>query len=245
MLTSVKNDKVKGWKKLHNRRDRMKSNTFLIEGFHLIEEAIASNWQIEEIIIKENVTVPEWVTSLPVVEVSENVFQHISQTKTPQGIAAVVHFKQFNDITGDYVLLLDRIQDPGNLGTIIRTADAAGFDAVILGEGTVDVYNDKVIRSTQGSIFHIPVIQDNLIERIDDLKNDGYRIWASALTNSKDYHSIKATSKIALIMGNEGAGIQEQLLNMADEMIKIPIYGKAESLNVSIAAGILMYHIKG
>lgn len=245
MLTSVKNEKVKNWRKLHNRKDRMKSNTFLIEGFHLIEEAIASNWQIEEIIVQENVTIPNWDLTSPVVKVSENVFQHISQTKTPQGIAAVVYFKMFNDIVGDYVLLLDRIQDPGNLGTIIRTADAAGFDAVILGEGTVDLYNDKVIRATQGSIFHIPVIQDNLIERIVTLKNGGYQIWASALTNSKDYHNIKATSKVALVMGNEGSGIQEQILTQADEMIKIPIYGKAESLNVSIAAGILMYHIRG
>jgi RNA methyltransferase, TrmH family len=245
LLTSVKNDKVKSWKKLHTRKEREKTGTFLIEGFHLIEEAINSKWEIDEIILQEGVELPNWSSDFKIVEVSENVFQHITQTKTPQGVAAVVRFKKMGNIVGEHVLLLDRVQDPGNLGTIIRTADAAGFDAVILGDGTVDVYNDKVIRSTQGSIFHIPILQDNLTKRIPELKMDGFHIWASALTNSKDYHTVKSNTKVALILGNEGSGIQTELLELADEIVMIPIYGKAESLNVSIAAGILMYHIKG
>lgn len=245
MLTSIKNDKVKNWRKLHNRKDREKSGTFLIEGFHLIEEAIKSNWDIHEIIYQDGVELPEWIGEKNVVEVDQKVFQHITQTKSPQGIAAVLGFNRQEKVSGKLYLLLDRIQDPGNLGTIIRTADAAGFDAVILGEGTVDLYNDKTIRATQGSIFHIPVIQENLFEQIPNLKKDGFSIWASALTNSKDYHTIKTNSKVALILGNEGAGINPKLLELADEIVKIPIYGKAESLNVSIAAGILMYHLKG
>lgn len=245
LLTSVKNDKVKALKKLHTRKEREKTATFFIEGFHLIEEAVNSNWTIKEIILQDGVDLPKWADDFKVVEVSENVFQHITQTKTPQGIGAVVNLSKVTKFDGNHVLLLDRIQDPGNLGTIIRTADAAGFDAVILGEGTVDVYNDKVIRSTQGSIFHIPVIRDNLIERILNLKKEGFSIWASALTNSKDFHTVKTNDKVALIVGNEGSGIQHDLLDLADELVKIPIYGKAESLNVSIAAGILMYHIKG
>ena len=245
MLTSVKNDKVKSWRKLHNRKDREKSGTFLIEGFHLIEEAIKSNWEIHEIILQDGVKQPNWAVKFNVIEVAENVFQHITQTKSPQGIAAVIGFHKVEEVTGKLVLLLDRIQDPGNLGTIIRTADAAGFDAVILGDGTVDLYNDKTIRATQGSMFHIPVIQENLSEEIHRLKNKGFEIWASALTNSKDFHTVKTNSKVALILGNEGSGIQSELLDVADEIVRIPIYGKAESLNVSIAAGILMYHIKG
>ncbi|WP_042146271.1 RNA methyltransferase [Paucisalibacillus sp. EB02] len=245
MLTSIKNEKVKNWRKLHNRKDREKSGTFLIEGFHLIEEAIRSHWEIQEVILQAGVELPDWVGEINVVEVDEKVFHHISQTKTPQGIAAVVDFKKVKKVSGEFVLLLDRIQDPGNLGTIIRTADAAGFDAVILGEGTVDLYNDKTIRATQGSVFHIPVVQENLFEQIHNLKKEGFRIWASALTNSKDFHTIKTNSRVALVLGNEGAGIQPQILEVADEIVKIPIYGKAESLNVSIAAGILMYHIKG
>ncbi|MEN2765616.1 TrmH family RNA methyltransferase [Ornithinibacillus xuwenensis] len=245
MLTSAKNEKVKNWKKLHMRKERINSETFLIEGFHLIEEAIQSKWEIKEIILQEGTILPDWNINCSVTEVTENVFQQISQTKTPQGIAAVVRFRRQQEVTGDYILLLDSIQDPGNLGTIIRTADAAGFDAVILGEGTVDLYNDKVVRATQGSIFHIPVRQENLTNRIQVLKQDGFSIWASALTNSKDYHKLTITSKVALILGNEGAGIQAKFLETADEIVKIPIYGKAESLNVSVAAGILMYHIKG
>lgn len=245
LITSVKNEKVKNWRKLHNRKERTKAGTFLIEGFHLIEEAIKSNWDVLEIILQEDVSLPAWKCDAPTVEVAENVFQHISQTKTPQGIAAVVRMKNSHEINGDLYLLLDRIQDPGNLGTIIRTADAAGFDAVMLGEGTVDLYNDKVIRATQGSLFHIPIIQESLPTEINKLKQEGFRIWASALTNSKDFHTLKPTSKVALILGNEGAGIEGTILELADEIVKIPIYGKAESLNVSIAAGILMYHLKG
>ncbi|WP_026906392.1 TrmH family RNA methyltransferase [Paucisalibacillus globulus] len=245
MLTSIKNEKVKNWRKLHNRKDREKSGTFLIEGFHLIEEAINSNWQIHEIILQAGVERPNWALENNVVDVGEKVFQHITQTKTPQGIAAVVGFNEFKKFGGKYVLLLDRIQDPGNLGTIIRTADAAGFDAVILGEGTVDLYNDKAIRATQGSIFHIPVLQKKLSVEIQQLKRDGFRVWASALTNSKDFHTVRTNSKVALILGNEGSGIGTDILGLADEIVKIPIYGKAESLNVSIAAGILMYHLKG
>ncbi|MBC5637518.1 RNA methyltransferase [Ornithinibacillus sp. BX22] len=245
MLTSVKNDKVKALKKLHTKKERERTGTFFIEGFHLIEEAVHSNWNIKEIILQDGVELPSWANDYPILAVSENVFQHLTQTKTPQGIAAVVQMNNDTAVAGDYVLLLDRIQDPGNLGTIIRTADAAGFSAVILGEGTVDMYNDKVIRSTQGSIFHIPVFQDNLTSRIHDLKTSGFKIWASALTNSKDFHTVKTTQKVALIVGNEGSGIHQNVLDLADEVVKIPIYGKAESLNVSIAAGILMYHIKG
>lgn len=245
MLTSVKNDKVKNWKKLHNRKERVNTGTFLIEGFHLIEEAIQSNWDVQELIIQEGVTAPVWDVDYPIVTVTENVFNHITQTKTPQGIAAVIKGKEFPIITGEKYLLLDAIQDPGNLGTIIRTADAAGFDAVILGEGTVDVYNDKVIRATQGSIFHIPIVQANLLDRVTVLQQEGFSVWASALANAKEFHTLEKQEKVALILGNEGAGIRKELLEAADELVKIPIYGKAESLNVSIAAGILMYHIKG
>ncbi|GGA86341.1 TrmH family RNA methyltransferase [Ornithinibacillus halotolerans] len=247
MITSLKNEKVKNWRKLHNRKDRMKTETFIIEGFHLIQEAIKSNWKIKEIIIQNDIDLPSWINDedILVTVVEEHVFQHISQTKAPQGIAAVLQIQANSMISGNRVLLLDRIQDPGNLGTIIRTADAAGFDAVVLGEGTVDLYNDKVIRSTQGSLFHIPVVQDNLSVCINHLKDKGYSIWASALTNSKNFHSVKPTEKVALILGNEGSGIDPGLIDLSDEIVKIPIYGKAESLNVSIAAGILMYYIMG
>jgi len=245
MITSVKNEKVKAWKKLHKRKGRMETKTFLIEGYHLLEEAYLSGWEINEIIVAENRELPIWSSGFPVIQVSENVLKEISQTITPQGVAAVIGMKEVHEKEGNYFLLIDAIQDPGNLGTIIRTADAAGFDGVILGKGTVDLYNDKVIRATQGSIFHLPIIQGSLTEEIPALKQQGFAIWATALNDAQKYNEVSVSEKVAIIVGNEGAGVQEKLLYLADEKVTIPIYGKAESLNVSIAAGIFMYYVKG
>lgn len=245
MITSIKNDRVKEWKKLHTKKGRMRSSTFLIEGVHLLEEALHSGWDIKEIILQEGTELSISINKIKTIFVSKEVFQHLSQTETPQGIMAVVYMKNITNVFGHQILMVDRVQDPGNLGTMIRTADAAGFSAIILGEGTVDVYNDKVIRSTQGSIFHIPLIQANLDEQIDNLKKEGFVIWATALENAENYDQMETQEKIAIIVGNEGAGIQHTLLRKADHIVKIPIYGQAESLNVSIAASILMYYIKG
>ena len=245
VITSTQNNQVKAWKKLQTRKERVKTESFLVEGFHLIEEARASNWKIKEIIIREDVEAPSWCKEQLIIVVSDIVFQHIAQTNTPQGIIAVIEMKQHHDLTGNHVIMIDRIQDPGNLGTIIRTADAAGFSAVILGKGTVDLYNDKVIRATQGSLFHIPIIQSDLLVEMQNLKQAGYSIWATALQDAKVYTDIPLQEKTALILGNEGAGVDEDILQKADFIVKIPIYGQAESLNVSIAAGILMYHLKG
>lgn len=244
MITSTQNNQVKMWKRLQRKRERLKTGTFLVEGYHLIEEAFKSNWNVQEIIVKENTNIPPWCTKEMITIVTAQVFAHISQTTTPQGIIAIIKMNKYAEtITGNQVLLIDQVQDPGNLGTMIRTADAAGFSAVILGEGTVDLYNDKVIRSTQGSIFHIPIYQANLLEEISILKKEGFTIWAAALEQAKMYQDAIVKEKTALIVGNEGAGISQSLLHEADTIVKIPIYGKAESLNVSVAAGILMYHV--
>ncbi|MFD1039579.1 TrmH family RNA methyltransferase [Virgibacillus byunsanensis] len=245
MITSVKNEKIKDWKKLHKRKERVNSKTFLIEGFHLIEEAITSNWDVIEIILENDIELPNSCKDIPYTIVSDNVFQHIAQTKAPQGIAAVVQIQPPKRISGDNVLLVDAVQDPGNLGTIIRTADAAGFDAVVLGNDTVDLFNDKVIRATQGSLFHVPIMEADLITKTSELKEEGYRIWGAALENAYPFNEVTVDEKVALIVGNEGAGIQDELLRLVDTIVKIPIYGKAESLNVSVASGILMYYVKG
>lgn len=244
MITSVKNEKVKHWQKLKMKKERMKTETFLIEGYHLIEEAWKSDWDIEEIILEETADSIEVAERVDTYRVSDNVFKAISETKTPQGIAAVVRMKASEWSRYSQILLLDAIQDPGNLGTIIRTADAAGFDAVVLGNGTVDLYNDKVIRATQGSIFHLPVFQEELVERIPVLKEEGFTVWAAALQDSVSYKELKRPERTALLVGNEGAGIGKELLEIADQRVQIPIYGKAESLNVSVATGIMLYHLK-
>ncbi len=244
VITSVQNDNVKYWRKLHKRKERSKTNTFLVEGFHLVEEAVKSDWPIIELLVDENITVPDWCAGLEITTLSKSVFAHISQTEAPQGIAAILQQKKQQSVEGNHLLLVDAIQDPGNLGTLIRTADAAGLDMVVLGKGTVDLYNDKVIRATQGSLFHLPVITGDLVTIAQDLQQQGVAIWASALKNASSYHTVHPKERTALIVGNEGSGIQEDLFKLATTRVTIPIYGDAESLNVGIAAGILMYHIK-
>ncbi len=244
MITSIQNAKVKKWRKLHQRKERMKDRAFLIEGEHLLEEAVSAGAEIREVITAKKKYLPQFLENVNITEVSNEVFTHISRTEAPQGIAAVIGMNTGTQVTGARVLLIDAVQDPGNLGTMIRTADAAGFDAVVLGAGTVDVYNDKVIRATQGSLFHIPVMNADLAKTAAGLKEQGFCIWAAALDQAKVYNQIHVPEKIALIVGNEGAGIRGTMINQADEIVTIPIYGRAESLNVSVAAGILMYHIR-
>lgn len=243
VITSLQNNQVKHWRKLHTKKYRTKTNRFLIEGFHLLEEAKKSNWQIETVIVKEGIKFPSWVEEFELVYVSEKVFNEITQTESPQGIIAEVERKTLPRNNEKAIILIDSVQDPGNLGTIIRTADAAGFSAIGLGIGTVDPFNEKVLRASQGSIFHIPIYHTNLVDEIKKLQQDDFTIWASALEGAKNYLDADIPEKVAIIVGNEGAGIDPEIISLADEIVKIPIYGQAESLNVSIAAGIFMYHI--
>ena len=244
MITSLQNTQVKKWKKLHARKYRDRMQKFLIEGFHLVEEADKSDWEMETIIVQNGTTIPDWINENKVTAVNDRVFSEITQTDTPQGIAAVVYMKEVVPKTDEYILLTDAIQDPGNLGTIIRTADAAGFSKIIVGSGTVDPFNDKAIRASQGSIFHVSLEKRDLIEAIQELKKSNYTVWASALDEAADYSELTVDGKAALIVGNEGAGISEAVLKEARQKVKIPIFGEAESLNVSVAAGILMYKMR-
>ncbi|MGN8645732.1 TrmH family RNA methyltransferase [Gracilibacillus sp. HCP3S3_G5_1] len=243
MLTSVKNEKVKNWRKLKKKKERDLQSKFMIEGVHLIEEAHKSDWEIIEVIYQAGVEIAQEWNQYPLYEVSDNVMAALTDTKTPQGILAVVNKNKSSEQQIERALLIDRVQDPGNLGTMIRTADAAGFDTVILGKGTVDLFNEKVIRSTQGSIFHLDIYEADLHEEIDRLQSEGTEIWSTALENATDYHEVRVPEKIAIVVGNEGAGIDQNLIKKANQNVKIPIYGKAESLNVSVAAAILMYEV--
>ena len=245
LITSMQNDQIKQIKKLQKAKERKKKQQFLIEGIHLVEEAHESGWPIEQLLIAEGFSLPDWLQGYAYQQVSNNVFAQISETKTPQGVLAVLKMQPLRfPEAAKRLLICDSVQDPGNLGTMIRTADAAGFDAVLCSDGTVDMYNDKTIRSTQGSLFHIPVISVDLQETLSKMKEMGFHIWAAALRNSVSYDQAQKADKLAIVVGNEGAGIQETVIEQADEVVKIPIFGKAESLNVSVAAGILMYEAK-
>lgn len=247
-IESTKNTRVKQWKKLHTKKERDKTGLFLIEGMHLIEEALKFKVPMEELIVR---TGTEYalldVGNIDVYEVTDEVMKQISETETPQGIAAVCRKMEPKaiDLASAKLLLVDQVQDPGNLGTMIRTADAVGLDAVILGEGCVDLYNGKVIRATQGSLFHIPILEGNLKEWINELKSVGTPVFGTALEGAKNYKEIEAPHSFALLVGNEGNGVNPELLKETDANLYIPIYGNAESLNVSIATGILLYHLRG
>lgn len=244
-IESTQNALVKHWKKLvTTRKEREKSSEFIVEGFHLVEEALKNKEQIVQIIVKDNVDLPLlWsIDDVEIVQVNEAVAKELAETEQSQGVFA--HCKQ-SKIEGmnawRKVLLVDAVQDPGNIGTMIRTADAAGLDAVILGKGSADAFNPKTLRSAQGSHFHIPVVRGDLAEWVDNLQDEGVAVYGTALENAVSYKDIQATDAFALIVGNEGSGISPQLLAKTDQNIIIPILGQAESLNVAVATGILLY----
>jgi RNA methyltransferase, TrmH family len=247
-VQSAKNPQVKQWKKLHTKKERDRSGTYMVEGFHLVEEALKYDEVVQEVLVKEGLDLPSaWnLDSVSVTQLSEDAAKAVSATETSQGVFAVCYQleTQEGELKGRTFLMLDEVQDPGNLGTIIRTADAAGIDMIILGEGTADLYNPKVLRSAQGSHFHLPIIKGDLPDWIDRLKNEGVPVYGTALENSVEYHTVSSEESFALIMGNEGNGVSPSILGSTDQNLYVPIYGKSESLNVAIAAGILMYHLK-
>lgn len=247
-IESPQNSLVKYWKKLATtRKERDRSGEFLIEGFHLVEEAMKNKSEILNIIVREDVDIPSnWnIDNIYVVEVTAQVANEFAETEHSQGIFAQVKqptVSKEEQTKWKKLLLVDAVQDPGNIGTMIRTADAAGIDAVILGKGCADPYNPKTVRSTQGSIFHIPVVRGDLSEWIDSLKEKAIPVYGTALENAVLYHQVKKEGKFALIMGNEGSGIDSDILAKTDANVIIPIMGEAESLNVAVATGIVLYY---
>lgn len=249
-ISSPKNEKIKELVKLQTAKGRKKAGMYLLEGEHLVEEAIKERAQIKLIVVTSN-RLEDYKnllsqTDVQVLVVSQDVFHKLSMTETAQGILAVVEIvkQEILPHKGRFIVL-DAVQDPGNLGTIVRTADAAGFDAVVLGTGTVDLYNDKVLRSMQGSHFHIPVFQANLQEYLPILKEKGVQVAVTALhRDSKDYSVLQGATDVAIVVGNEGQGVSDDVIDLADVVVTIPMFGKAESLNVSIASALLMYKTK-
>jgi TrmH family RNA methyltransferase len=245
-IQSDKNPQVKQWKKLQTRKERDRSGTFLIEGFHLVEEALKQNDHVLEIILSEKTEMPHsWdYGEVPVSVVTEEISRQLADTETTQGIFAVCRQPDQKLEGGKTFLLIDSVQDPGNLGTMIRTADAAGIDAVIVGKGSVDIYNPKVLRSAQGSHFHLPVLGGELSEWMDRLNGEQIPVYGTALENGAVYTEVSPNESFALLVGNEGSGVNKELLARTTQNLYIPIFGKSESLNVAVAAGILLYYLK-
>ena len=243
-IQSVQNEKVKSWKKLLTKKGRDKAGQFLVEGFHLVEEALKKDC-VAAIIVHEQTEIPRsWnIDGYDLYTTTSAIVKELAETETSQGVFAVCDKKHWQEQSYGKVLLLDGVQDPGNIGTIIRTADAAGIEAVICGDGCVDVYNSKALRSTQGSIFHLPVIKANLLDYISSLQSEGVPVYGTSLQNAVDYREVQPQEKFALVVGNEGNGVSAEVLERCSRNLYIPIHGGAESLNVTVATGILVYHL--
>ncbi|MFV0555693.1 MAG: TrmH family RNA methyltransferase [Lactovum sp.] len=235
IITSRENLRVKEARKLLKKKYRNQSNSYLIEGFHLLEEAIKANVKIKDIFVDvEKIDkLPKEISKFTIVNF--DVLKSLSDTGNPQGLVACLEKEEKFFQDKGKILILENIQDPGNLGTLIRTADAADFSSVIcLGE-TADIYNSKVLRSAQGSHFHLPI---KAVKEIDYHQFENLLVTTLS-KDSQDYREIHLTN-FALVLGNEGAGVSEQAVQAADYLIHISMPGQAESLNVAVAAGILM-----
>lgn len=250
IIESKQNSLIKEVKKLHTRKYRIEKKQFIVEGFRFVKEAIKSSFNVPYIFVSDNgkdkydsFNIKEYIKSdTKTYYIKDSLLKEICNTNTPQGILAVVDYKKIQpqDKEGFYILA-DKVQDPGNMGTIIRTAHASGALGVLLTKGTVDIYNDKTLRSTMGSIFNIPVIEDENFNVINNLKNKGFKLLVSSLDASKSFYDIDLTGKIIISVGNEGNGISEEIYNISDEKVKLPMPGGTESLNVSVAASVMMY----
>ena len=250
LIQSKDNPIIAGIKKLKEKKYRNSENKFLVEGFRFVSEALQSTFQVPILIVSEDQSlkyekfkIEDMLQSeTKVYYVTEGLFNILCSTESPQGILAVVNNKIANltDANGFYVLV-DGVQDPGNLGTLIRTADAAGALGVILRKGTVDVFNEKTLRSTMGSIFHLPVVEFKELEQLKDLMTSGFKLIVSSLEGEKSFYEENLKGKIIIVVGNEGSGVSKEIQELADSKVKIPMPGKAESLNVAIAGSIMMF----
>ena len=243
IITSKANSVVKNAKKLHQKKYR--KSAYLIEGWHLFEEAVQAGVTIEKIFALESYR--DQLASFPqTVWVSEDILLDLADSQTPQGIVAVVQKEEVGqvDFSQGKFLFLEDVQDPGNVGTIIRTADAAGFTGVIVSDKSADIYSLKTLRSMQGSHFHLPIYRMSSQALLEEAKNAGIPVLATTLSKaSKDYRDVPRLDQFVLVMGNEGQGISSLMAESADQLVHISMKGQAESLNVAVAAGILIFHL--
>ena len=240
-INSLSNAKVKQWAKYKEKKYREQDKQFLIEGEHLIEEAHQAGLISCILCLQGRISI---YNQYETYEVTPEILKKLSDSVSGAWIMALCHYPQHTlDALGKRVILLDDVQDPGNAGTIIRTALSFGFDSVVLSNNSVDIYNEKVIRSTQGAIFHIPVLRNDLSNVIDDLRKQHIAVYATALHNALPLSQVESIQNVALIFGNEGRGVHEDILAITDKNLYIEME-TFESLNVAVAAGICMYYFK-
>lgn len=246
VISSKENNIIKEIKKLKQKKYRKEK--YIIEGSKILEEAIQEKIKIDLIVITEefyntNPNFSKIMNEYEYVIVNNNVFKELTDVKTPQGILAVVYKNKETiiDENAGYIMALDDVQDPGNIGTIIRTLDSANIKQLIVSKGTVDAYSSKVVRSTMGAIFRVNIIEvENLKDTLNKLKKAGFQIVSTSLQTEKSIYDISYDKKVVVI-GNEANGVSNEIQNSSDIKVKIPMLGKTESLNASVAASIMIY----
>lgn len=255
-IKSKDNEKYKLAKSLLKSKFRNKEKKYLAEGLRTVELAVEYGAEIESVFLSESFLKDsinlDFISKLEertrVYSISNELFKNIAGTENSQGITSVIKMKEinltdFNEEIHKKIIILDRLQDPGNLGTIIRTSDAAGFDMIIMTKGCVDVYNPKVVRSAMGSMFYMDIVNGTQEEILEKMKENNVQIISSFLRTDNFFNEISYNEKCALVVGNEANGICEFWIDNSDLLVKIPMVGKAESLNVAISAALLMYQI--
>lgn len=252
VITSKDNDIVKKIRKLKDKKYRDELGVYVIEGIKVIEEAINENVEIEKIVICEDCTedsiIPQKlmyaIAKYNCIYVSKKVFEVLTDVVAPQGILAIVRRPEKNekiDYNAELILALDGIQDPGNLGTILRTADSVNLNQIIVTKNTADCYNPKVVRSTMGAILRIKIIEtESLVNTLKEAKKNKFKIVATSLDTQNNIYDIDYNKKV-IVIGNEANGVTKEVQSMADNKVKIPMLGKTESLNASVATGIMLY----
>ena len=247
-ISSGENRIFRVCEQLTHKKYRDKLGMYLIEGAHLLDEAVNNGAEIKTVLARQDYGGSFYGSDDKVFYLSDRLFDRLSQTETSQGVIAAVKKPEFsqeeftdkNDCS-NYVVL-DRLQDPGNIGTIIRTADAAGYGLIIAMKGTADVFSPKAVRAATGSLFRLPVVfMDSVDELMEFTRAAGKKLAATCFDTDRYYYDEDLRENIALIIGNEGGGISRELMESSDLKIKIPMQGDIESLNASVAAGILMY----
>ena len=252
MITSTSNAQIKRLLHLQKKsKARNEEQVFLVEGLRMFSEVPAE--RVEKVYIsatlynrkKQHLDLQRF----PVEILSDSVFGYVSDTKTPQGILCIVRQQKYDiekllNLKNPHFMVLDNLQDPGNLGTIVRTAEGAGVDAVFLSKESVDIYNPKTIRSTMGSIYRMPVVYvEDLLKLLNIFREKGIKSYAAHLEGKNTYDKEDYKSGTAILIGNEGNGLRHEIANNADVWVQIPMQGKVESLNAAIAASILMFEV--
>lgn len=252
-IESRSNSRIKSLKKLKERKHRMRQGLYLVEGFRLLEEAFRAGKKVHTVLYERGKEedfsryIAPYVDESEIILTENDVIRDLSSTVHPQGIIGVVSLEDSSaeEVSGrgvstELLLYLDGLQDPGNLGTIIRSAHASGAKGIILGKNTVDPYNEKVIRSSMGSIFHLPIYHQGE-ETLRRFLAAGYHLAVTSLEAEKNLFHEDLTGNLIIAIGNEGSGISQEIKQLADVLLRIPMPGNAESLNAAVAASIILF----